>query len=194
MTFLANSTNTASSTSSTLQNGLDRANAAWITDSTTFPSSLGANPERPALPHRQGLALWVTTQGDRRKRQVGIVVSWRERGAVPLGDLEATLTSLTHELDADALLILTDHPGVYTGWASDSACLIRQASPRDLRNLAYPAGAMAPRIEAACRFVAQTGRRAVIGRLDQLEDLLAGTAGTQILVHTEPAFGPGIAA
>ncbi len=43
---------------------------------------------------------------------------------------------------------------------------------------------MAPKVAAACGFATSTGQRAVIGSLDDIEALLAGTAGTQI--HSDP--------
>lgn len=39
---------------------------------------------------------------------------------------------------------------------------------------------MGPKVDAACRFVRDTGNRAVIGSLDDIEDMLAGQAGTQV--------------
>ena len=41
-------------------------------------------------------------------------------------------------------------------------------------------GSMGPKVEAVCRFVEATGRRAAIGRLEDLASLIDGTAGTQI--------------
>jgi carbamate kinase len=40
---------------------------------------------------------------------------------------------------------------------------------------------MGPKVEAAARFVERTGNRAVIGSLDELDELLAGRAGTQVV-------------
>ena len=37
---------------------------------------------------------------------------------------------------------------------------------------------MGPKVEAACRFVEATGKRAMIGRLDEVADLLRGSGGT----------------
>ena len=45
---------------------------------------------------------------------------------------------------------------------------------------AAPPGSMAPKVEAACRFVEATGGMAAIGRLDDPEALLGGKAGTII--------------
>ena len=39
---------------------------------------------------------------------------------------------------------------------------------------------MAPKIEAACRFVERTGCSAAIGSLAELEAVIRGKAGTQI--------------
>jgi carbamate kinase len=40
---------------------------------------------------------------------------------------------------------------------------------------------MAPNLEAVCRFVERTRGRGVIGSLAEIDDLLAGRAGTQVL-------------
>ena len=39
---------------------------------------------------------------------------------------------------------------------------------------------MGPKVDAACRFVRATGKRAAIGELSQLSRILAGEAGTTI--------------
>ena len=39
---------------------------------------------------------------------------------------------------------------------------------------------MASKVHAVCRFVEETGKRAAIGRLEDMQGLLDGTAGTQI--------------
>jgi carbamate kinase len=40
---------------------------------------------------------------------------------------------------------------------------------------------MGPKVEAAARFVDATGKRAAIGALDDIEQIVNGTAGTQIV-------------
>lgn len=37
---------------------------------------------------------------------------------------------------------------------------------------------MGPKVEAACRFVEATGKRAMIGQLGEVADLLRGSGGT----------------
>jgi len=41
---------------------------------------------------------------------------------------------------------------------------------------------MGPKVEAVARFVEATGKRAAVGSLDEIEQIVAGTAGTQVVV------------
>jgi carbamate kinase len=43
---------------------------------------------------------------------------------------------------------------------------------------------MGPKVDAACRFVERTGRRAAIGRLDDVAALLDGRLGTSVVPRT----------
>jgi carbamate kinase len=40
---------------------------------------------------------------------------------------------------------------------------------------------MGPKVDAACRFVERTGKPAAIGALDEVQHLLDGTSGTQVV-------------
>ena len=95
-------------------------------------------------------------------------------------DKDLTASLLACDLQADALLLLTDVAQVETGYGTDTATPIRKSDPAGLRALGFPAGSMGPKVEAACRFVDATGHRAVIGRLEDAAELLAGTRGTAI--------------
>ncbi len=44
----------------------------------------------------------------------------------------------------------------------------------------HAAGSMGPKVDAACRFVSATGKRAAIGALPDLSKILAGEAGTTV--------------
>ena len=44
----------------------------------------------------------------------------------------------------------------------------------------FAAGSMAPKVEAACRFVERTGHAAVIGSLDEIGSLVRQRAGTVV--------------
>ena len=93
-------------------------------------------------------------------------------------DLAAALLAL--ELDADALLLLTDVPAVQVGWGTGDARPLRRATPEELRARDFAAGSMGPKVEAAARFAERTGRRAAIGGLDEADLLLDGIHGTTI--------------
>ena len=45
----------------------------------------------------------------------------------------------------------------------------------------FPAGSMGPKVEAAVRFAEGTGGRAAIGGLAELEQIVGGRAGTQVV-------------
>ncbi|MFM0472417.1 amino acid kinase family protein, partial [Paraburkholderia strydomiana] len=87
---------------------------------------------------------------------------------------------LAAQLNADVLLIATDVEAVYTDWHTPRERALRSASVATLRSVEFPAGSMGPKVEAACDFVTRTGKRAVIGSLEHIEAMAAGTAGTQI--------------
>ena len=80
----------------------------------------------------------------------------RLHGVEAVIDKDLTAALLARELDADALVLLTDVPGVESGYGTEHARPIR-ATTTELRALHFPAGSMGPKIEAACRFVEATG-------------------------------------
>lgn len=102
------------------------------------------------------------------------------RGVEAVVDKDLASALLAIELDADALLCLTDTEGVYDAWGAPEQQLVRRASVAWFRAREFAAGSMAPKVEAACRFAEATGRPAYIGRLDQVSAILAGTRGTAI--------------
>jgi carbamate kinase len=105
------------------------------------------------------------------------------RSLAPLAagnDLAITHSLLARELNADALLLLTDVAAVQDGYGTPQARPIRRATPAGLRARAFPAGSMGPKVEAACQFVDATGKPAAIGRLGDAQALLTGQAGTLV--------------
>ena len=54
-------------------------------------------------------------------------------------------------------------------------------TPAELRAHAFAAGSMGPKVAAAVRFVEATGKRAAIGALEDIEAIVAGTAGTNVV-------------
>lgn len=100
------------------------------------------------------------------------------RGVEAVIDKDLAAALLAVELEADALLLLTDVPAVLRDWGTDKAAPIARATPAALRRIAFAPGSMAPKVEAACRFVEATGAIAAIGALDAADALLRGDAGT----------------
>ena len=87
---------------------------------------------------------------------------------------------LARELNADVFVMLTDADAVYADWGTPAQRRIRRASPDALASLAFAAGSMGPKVEAACRFASATAKRAAIGALEQVDRILAGEAGTTV--------------
>ena len=94
-------------------------------------------------------------------------------------DLGAAL--LARDVKADALLILTDVPCVYADYGLVTQRPLHQATVTELRVMDFAAGSMGPKVEAVCRFVNATGKRAAIGTFEDAPGLLDGSAGTTIL-------------
>ncbi len=93
-------------------------------------------------------------------------------------DLCAALIAIG--LQADCLIIATDVDAVYVNWGRPEQRRLDKTTPQALAQYSFASGSMAPKVEAAVNFVKATGKRAVIGLLDHIEDMLAGRAGTEI--------------
>jgi carbamate kinase len=88
---------------------------------------------------------------------------------------------LAHDVDADLLVLATDVDAVYTDWGTPQQARLGRVTPAELRSLSFPAGSMGPKVEAVARFVEATGKRAAIGALDDIEAIVEGSAGTQVV-------------
>jgi carbamate kinase len=99
-------------------------------------------------------------------------------------DLAAEIAA--EALDADLFVVLTDVPAVMQGFGTESAAPIHEISAAALETLHLPAGSMGPKARAVVRFVRETGRRAAIGALEDLAAVVAGAAGTQVLLTSSP--------
>jgi len=102
------------------------------------------------------------------------------RGVEAVIDKDLCSANLAIELDADCLIIATDVAGVCLDWGLATQHVLEKATPEQLAQHSFADGSMGPKVAAACAFVNATGRRAVIGPLEQIEAMLAGRAGTQI--------------
>jgi carbamate kinase len=102
------------------------------------------------------------------------------RGVEAVIDKDLTAALLAESLGAERLVLATDVPYVVRDWGTPTATPIESAAPAELRRTNFASGSMAPKVEAACRFVARTGGTCAIGSLFELSALVRGTAGTQI--------------
>lgn len=87
---------------------------------------------------------------------------------------------LAHELEADALVMLTDVDGVYEDWSSPTQRLIATATPSEMRARRFQVGSIEPKVAAACAFVEMGGQFAAIGALEDVSSILKGQKGTRI--------------
>jgi carbamate kinase len=101
-------------------------------------------------------------------------------GAEAVIDKDLCSALLAIHVHADALIIATDVEAVSVHWGQPDERRLDKTTPEVLAKFAFAPGSMAPKVEAAVNFVEATGRRAVIGPLDRIEDMLAGRAGTQV--------------
>lgn len=118
----------------------------------------------------------------------GIPTVCREDGSLigveAVIDKDLASSLLACELNADAFLMLTDVDAVYKDWGEPDARRIRRISPQAIGEFSFESGSMAPKVEAACEFVEQTGGIAGIGRLRDACSILGGEAGTVITKDT----------
>ena len=106
----------------------------------------------------------------------------RLEGVEAVVDKDLTAALLARAIGADALLLLTDVPGIYADPAADPPQVVRALAPGHLHALDLAAGSMGPKAQAAARFAAGGGI-AAIGALEDAAAILAGDAGTQVLTR-----------
>ncbi|MGF1853938.1 carbamate kinase [Vibrio satsumensis] len=95
-------------------------------------------------------------------------------------DKDMSAAFLAKQLDADALLILTDADAVYLDWGQPTQHALRSTTPSELAQFEFDAGSMGPKIEASCEFIQQGGKVVGIGALEDGLQILQGLAGTNI--------------
>jgi carbamate kinase len=94
---------------------------------------------------------------------------------------------LAENVEADLLVMATDVDGVYVDWGTPMQQRLAVVTPEDLAEYDFAAGSMGPKVAAAVRFVSRTGRRAAIGRLEQITDIVRGDAGTNVVARIPEA-------
>ncbi len=117
----------------------------------------------------------------------GIPTAYSADGSRKLGGIEAVIDKdlaselLARELDADLYIMATDVSGVYRDFGTPDQTLIGRATVAELKGQPFPAGSMGPKVAAAVQFVEQTGKRAAIGALADIEGIVAGEKGTNVV-------------
>ena len=102
-------------------------------------------------------------------------------------DKDLTTSLLAVQLQADALLLLTDVANVQRDYGTPGARAIEKTTPDGLRGIDFAAGSMGPKVEGACRFVEATGGMAAIGQLADAVRLLNGETGTIVYPNESTA-------
>ncbi|MBS5218037.1 MAG: carbamate kinase, partial [Sutterella wadsworthensis] len=110
-------------------------------------------------------------------------------GAEAVIDKDLASSVLAASLDADLFVIATDVDGAYINWGKPDQKKIVQSDPKSLREFGFAKGSMGPKVEAACRFVEKTGKTAVIGALSEIDQILAGKAGTRVVKEEGVIYG-----
>jgi carbamate kinase len=96
-------------------------------------------------------------------------------------DKDLATNLLAQEIAADLFIMATDVDGVYVDWGTPSQRRLDRVAPAELRAMEFAAGSMGPKVDAAAEFVEATGRRAAIGSLADIDGLVAGSAGTNVI-------------
>ena len=134
------------------------------------------------------LAARARTCRDLRRRRrhpddVGArAASARSTGVEAVIDKDLASELLAREVDADLFVMATDVDGVYDGWGTPEQRRLDRVTPeRAARARTSPPGRWGRRSTAAARFVEATGKRAAIGALADIEQIVAGHAGTSVV-------------
>ena len=107
------------------------------------------------------------------------------RGIEAVIDKDLTASLVASLLDVDLFLILTDVEKVYLNYGSPNQRALDKLTTAECSRYQmegqFAAGSMAPKIEAARRFVtSSSGKKVIITSLERATEALAGKAGTVI--------------
>ena len=117
----------------------------------------------------------------------GIPTTWVPGKERTLGGVEAVIDKdlaselLAREVEADLFVMATDVDGVYEHWGTPDQQRLDRVTASELRAQRFAAGSMGPKVDAAARFVEATGKRAAIGALEDIEKIVEGHAGTNVV-------------
>jgi carbamate kinase len=121
----------------------------------------------------------------------GIPAARRSSGSGALSGVEAVIDKdlaselLAEDVAADMFVMATDVDGVYVGWGTPGQQRLERVTPGELTGYEFAAGSMGPKVDAASRFVTKTGQRAAIGSLGDIARIVAGEAGTSVVMRAD---------
>ena len=106
------------------------------------------------------------------------------KGIEAVIDKDLTASLVAAFLEVDVLLILTDVEKVYLNYGKENQTALEKLNLDQCdayqRAGQFSAGSMGPKIEAARRFVASSGKKAIITSLEKALEALDGKTGTMI--------------
>jgi carbamate kinase len=101
-------------------------------------------------------------------------------------DKDLASARLAEETGVDIFLVATDVPGAALNHGTSEEKFLSKIDSKAAKNYLakghFPAGSMAPKVEAAVQFVLNTGGRAVITSIDAIVSAVKGEAGTEITI------------
>ncbi|RDE70849.1 carbamate kinase [Haemophilus sputorum] len=103
-------------------------------------------------------------------------------GVEAVVDKDLATAVIANHLDADLFIIATDVNATCVNFQKEGERKIAKANPAALEALSaeFAAGSMGPKVQAVINFVKATGKDAAIGSLADIEDIVAGKAGTRV--------------
>jgi carbamate kinase len=101
-------------------------------------------------------------------------------------DKDLASARLAEEVGVDIFLIATDVPGAALNYGTPDQKFLSRIDIKAAQNYInkghFPAGSMAPKVEAAIQFIRSQGKRAVITSIDEIVSAVKGEAGTEITI------------
>ncbi len=143
-----------------------------------LPTGIVEDDAISALIERDHLVICTGGGGIPVKMEEGKLV-----GVEAVIDKDMSAAFLARQLEADALLILTDAEAVFLDWGKPTQHALSKTTPEELAKYEFDAGSMGPKIDASCEFVKQGGKLVGIGSLQDGLRILKGEAGTNIIAE-----------
>lgn len=103
-------------------------------------------------------------------------------GVEAVVDKDLATSVIANQLNADLFIIATDVNAACVNFQKEGERKIAKANPAALEALSaeFAPGSMGPKVQAVINFVKATGKDAAIGSLADIEDIVAGNAGTRV--------------